>query len=296
MISVVMPLFNAEDTIVRAIRSVLAIKMVGELIVVDDGSKDSSVETVVKLKAEDDRLKFFTHENNQNKGAAASRNVGIQKAKFDFVAFLDADDWYLPNRFDNVYEYLISQSDVDGLYGVSKEVFASEKSKDLFFRSRNQIITKIGRDISSKDLFFAIFHGVDGEFHISTLTIRKVVLEDIGCFNEKIRNVEDTELFFRFTLKYKLISNGIDFPISERLVHENNSIHDFDSIRIQSNLMYKELFVWSLSNELKFEIKNLFFNRIDSLWSSHFIKLIKDFRFWAFLLKKILCNLKSGVK
>jgi glycosyltransferase involved in cell wall biosynthesis len=293
MISVVMPLFNAADTVERSVRSVMAIQIVGELIVIDDGSQDGSIEIILNLKTSENRIKLFTHENNQNKGAAASRNLGIEKATFDYIAFLDADDWYLPNRFDNTVEYLTNYLEIDGLYGVSKEVFASEKAKELFFRSRNQIITKLNREISSKDLFYALFYGVDGEFHISTLTIRKDVLKEIGLFNEKIRNVEDTELFFRLTLKYSLVCNGIDIPISERLVHENNSIHDFDSIRIQSDIMYAELFFWSLNNEIKFEVQNLFFNRIDVIRPKLIMKLIKDFNFWTFMLKKIICNLKS---
>ena len=92
LVSVIIPAYNAESFIVEAIDSVLAQSYRNiELIIVNDGSTDS---TPILCKSYKEKLKLFSQ---PNQGVSAARNLGLQKAKGDFIAFLDADDSYLPN-------------------------------------------------------------------------------------------------------------------------------------------------------------------------------------------------------
>lgn len=102
-ISVIIPAYNREDSIVRAVNSLLAqtISLPYEVIVVDDGSKDRTVERVEAIQHDAVRLVKQT-----NKGAAAAREAGVKAAKGTFVAFLDSDDVATPIYLEVMYNKL----------------------------------------------------------------------------------------------------------------------------------------------------------------------------------------------
>lgn len=97
-VSVIMAVYNAQDTVVRAVRSVLDQTYADlELLLVDDASSDGSVEIVREHLAEhggDERVRYLEH--SVNRRAAAARNTGVAAARGDFVAFVDSDDELLP--------------------------------------------------------------------------------------------------------------------------------------------------------------------------------------------------------
>ncbi len=90
-VSVIIPAYNCQSTLKKAIDSVLMQKVPLELIVVDDCSKEDLV-PVMKEYQKDDRVIYI--KNEQNMGVAASRNRGISLAKGEYIAFLDSDDWW----------------------------------------------------------------------------------------------------------------------------------------------------------------------------------------------------------
>lgn len=90
-VSVVMPAYNAGSYIAQAIESVLSQEVPLELLVIDDCSSDNTVD-IVKQYTEDERVVLIC--NQQNQGAAESRNIGIRRARGKYLAFLDADDWW----------------------------------------------------------------------------------------------------------------------------------------------------------------------------------------------------------
>src|SRR4028118_518511 len=95
-ISVIIPAYNAERTIRETIESVQQQTFLDlELIVINDGSKDRTVELVQSIK--DDRLKIFSYENG---GVCVARNRGIDHANGEFIAFLDADDLWTPDKLE----------------------------------------------------------------------------------------------------------------------------------------------------------------------------------------------------
>lgn len=92
-VSVIIPVYNCEQYVDNAIKSVLAEEGIDlEVICVDDGSIDSSVDIIDKLKQSDNRIRLLRQEN---KGSGSARNYGIAEAKGEYIAFLDADDYYI---------------------------------------------------------------------------------------------------------------------------------------------------------------------------------------------------------
>lgn len=106
MISVIIPSYNREDTIKRAVESVL--KQSGEydleLIIVDDCSSDGTVETIKSLMNKDKRIKLIKLE--KNKGANFARNVGIEHSSGNIIAFQDSDDEWLEGKLEEQMEFI----------------------------------------------------------------------------------------------------------------------------------------------------------------------------------------------
>lgn len=99
LVSVIMPVYNAEPWLRRAVDSVLQQSHRQlELIAVDDGSQDSSALILEAFAAADGRVRV--HRQPVNGGVAAARNIGIAMARGDYIAFLDADDWWLPAKLE----------------------------------------------------------------------------------------------------------------------------------------------------------------------------------------------------
>ena len=91
LVSVIMPVYNGEKYIGKAIESVLAQKISTELLVIDDCSTDGTELAVMKFM-DSGNIRYIR--NNENLGAAGSRNRGVKEARGKYVAFLDADDWW----------------------------------------------------------------------------------------------------------------------------------------------------------------------------------------------------------
>ena len=105
LVSVVMPVYNAADTVTESVQSVQAQTWSDwELVVVDDGSKDSSVEILTDLSEKDPRIRLFRQEHNS--GVAAARNRGIQEANGQYIAFLDSDDLWRPEKLEKQIAFM----------------------------------------------------------------------------------------------------------------------------------------------------------------------------------------------
>ena len=112
LVSVMMPAYNAEAYIGAAIESVLAQSYRRwELVIVDDGSTDSTSETVFKYA--DSRIRYIRQDNH---GEASARNTALRNVQGEFLAFLDADDLFLAHHLESTAGYLSSHAQVDGVY------------------------------------------------------------------------------------------------------------------------------------------------------------------------------------
>ncbi len=111
--------FNGENFLEEAIRSVLAQTYANwELLLVDDGSKDSSTETAQRYaRAHPDRIRYLEHSNHENRGKSASRNLGLCNSRGKYIAFLDHDDIWLPNKLEDQVALLEAHPEAGMMYG-----------------------------------------------------------------------------------------------------------------------------------------------------------------------------------
>jgi len=112
LVSIMMPAYNAETFVGQAVESVIAQSYnQWELLVVNDGSTDRTVEIVSQYP--DSRIKLI---HQVNGGEASARNTALRNAQGEFLAFLDADDLYLPNHLEDAVGYLLQHKQMDGVY------------------------------------------------------------------------------------------------------------------------------------------------------------------------------------
>jgi len=186
-ISVVVPVYNNEATIRESIESALAQSFSNfELLVIDDGSCDSSINIISSIK--DPRIKIFSF---PNKGIAASLNRGINKANGDYIAFLDADDLWDSDKLRKQLD-AIKRSD-NYCLAYSWVVYIDERGQFLY--PGNQMI--LNGNVY-KELLFSNFLETE-----SNPLINKQSIIEVGCFDEAINGAQDWDLFIRLASKYQ---------------------------------------------------------------------------------------------
>ena len=174
-ISVIIPAFNVEKYLEKAVKSVVDFPEVRELIIIDDGSHDSTLNLCLKLKEENPKIKIFQHPERKNKGVSASRNLGINMATGDFIAFLDADDFYLPNRFEAEKIIFHEKPIVDGIYGAISAHFITQLGKKRFSQAKMRELTTISGSPPPEELLYVLLGDSQeyrGHFSLDALTVR----------------------------------------------------------------------------------------------------------------------------
>jgi len=270
-ISVIIPVYNAAAFIEKAVLSALYHKEVKEVVLVNDGSTDDSLAVIQKLQRSDERIKIYHHENNDNKGRSASRNLALRKATQPFIAFLDADDFFLENRFENDVKMFEINPSIDGVYNAIGVYFyrnATEQEK------KELNLTTVTENILPENLYEELLSSKKGYFSIDGLVVKKQVFDRIGYFNEELLVAEDTELILKMALRAKLVTGILDKPVCLRGVHNDNSFSNDNLYKVYRIKMYDSLIRWIVKEKIEIKkilpvLKLLFYYRlkyIDSLW------------------------------
>ncbi|MDO7172731.1 glycosyltransferase family 2 protein [Mariniflexile sp. AS56] len=277
-VSVVIPVYNCEQFIEKAITSVLDQPEVHEIVVVNDGSVDKTAQILEKLQAQYPIIKVYSHSNYSNKGRSASRNLGIENVTMDYIAFLDADDFYLPERFKNDQSIFLNNSECDGIYNAVG--FHFYRNSTIAEQEKYKLYT-VTQEIKPEQLFESLLYGKHGHFHINGLTVKKSVFEATGYFNEALVVAEDTDIFWKLALKCRLHTGVIDRPLAIRGVHEDNVFENVDLYRKYTIKMYQSMVIWSSENQVPSY-------RVDDLLKWVWIlkhkeqnKLYTDIGYWA---------------
>ncbi|MGE5472597.1 MAG: glycosyltransferase family 2 protein [Ignavibacteriales bacterium] len=218
LFSVVIPLYNKEPHIQRTINSVLAQKIQDfEIIVVDDGSTDNSVEVIKRFKEQ--RIRLI---KQKNAGVSAARNRGIKETKADLIAFLDADDEWTPSFLETVLR-LREKYPEAGAYVTAYEK-CDVKGKRLR-PSYKKIPPAPWEGLLSN--YFLIASLQEMPISTSAICIPKSVLTEFGGFQEGLLVWEDSELWGKIALKYKIAFS-----------HEMGSIYHIGAINRSSHKKY----------------------------------------------------------
>lgn len=231
-VSVVMPVFNAAGTIRAAVESATAIKAVMEVVVVEDGSSDNSLAVCRDLERAFDKVRLLRHADGKNHGCGASCNVGIRNSRATYIAFLDADDLYLPHRFDRAQEILMSKGDIDGVYDAVGLQFSDAESRTRWESdhpcpddSEKGMVTLRGCP-SPEELFFKMAPLGRGFFCTAGIVVRRTVLERVGLFDLRLQQAMDTNLWMRIAATNRLMPGCVDEPVAVYNIHGGNMIRD----------------------------------------------------------------------
>ncbi len=215
MISVVIPLYNKELQIAQTLQSVLNQSFQDfEIVVVDDGSNDSSAEAVRSVH--DPRIRLIEQSNS---GVSAARNRGIAEAKYDLVAFLDADDLWKPTYLQTQYELVQKYPQCD--------VFACNyEFQDAQGNVTPTIIRKLPFDGEDGILsnYFEIACCSHPPLWTSAVIVRKHAIQQIGGFPVGIKIGEDlltwAKLAVNFQIAYSTLPQSI-YIVDQKLFNND---------------------------------------------------------------------------
>ncbi len=192
LVSVVVPAYNAEKYLDEAIRSVLSQTYSNwELIIVDDGSTDGTAALVKKYAAQDTRIAYF-YQTNQR--MASARNAGIKQARGKYIAFLDADNLFLPKKLEVQVAHLEANLGV----GVS-----CAKILHFYGREPNVLYENKNESPLAEDQFRDLLHR--NSINVLSVLIRKECFEKYGAFKENWRACDEQYVWIN------LAANGVKF-------------------------------------------------------------------------------------
>jgi glycosyltransferase involved in cell wall biosynthesis len=304
-VSVIVPVYNAEKYLEKAVNSAVELSEVYEVLLIDDASPDKSGELCDVLAQRFKKVKVLRHPNNENKGAGASRNLGLKTASCPYIAFLDADDYFLPNRFKVAKVIFENDLTVDGVYEAVGAVFYSENAKMKFAKWKGILPENLdsylerveNRHLNSDDLLLSLLTSNTGRFCTDGIVFKKKLLEKTGMFNTSLRLHQDTDLWLRMAYCGKLISGAYEEPIAIRGVHEENRIHGVAlSTRAQ---LYKSVYNWFLHKPVKPQVFRLIFKQyINHLyqWSNIKNSLLRKSLKLGLMVKEVCKNPVSAIR
>lgn len=199
LVSVIMIFLNAERFIEEAIESVLAqTYQHWELLLVDDGSSDSST-TIAKAYVArfPERMRYLEHPGHVNCGMSAARNLGIQHARGAYVAFLDADDAYLPEKLERQVKLFAEHPDVGMVCGPTLYWYSWTGNLEDQGRDRPRSLgVPLDTTFRPPTLFNQLVHNIARTPATCSVLVRRATIDKIGGFDERFRGMFEDQVFF----------------------------------------------------------------------------------------------------
>ncbi|MBD3279052.1 MAG: glycosyltransferase, partial [Candidatus Aegiribacteria sp.] len=260
-VSVIIPVYNADRFVGRAVESAIVQRQTGEVILVEDGSSDGSLEVCRQLASEHEEVFLYSHSDNSNHGAGASRNLGIQKSEEPIIAFLDADDYYLKDRFTEAERILETDSRIDGVYEAIGVHCQDARAKRVWSEKGDGDLTTMKERIPPEDLLSALVHYSSGNFHLDGLVIRKRCLWSSNIFYDELKVHQDTAMIIQLAYYATIVPGRLKEPVAMRRVHDYNRYTAIGNICKTRMQMWNVLLKWSLEEDLsKTMISKIFRN------------------------------------
>jgi glycosyltransferase involved in cell wall biosynthesis len=180
-VSIVVPAYNAAGTIGETLESILAQShRHWEAVVVDDGSADATGEAVGRFAERDARVRLVTQ---SNAGEAGARNTGVAQARFDWLLFLDADDWISPRHLERMTAELHAHPELDAVHCGYARVTPDGKHLEEPYRP------------PTGDLFPTLARR--SAFPVHACVVRRALVDEVGRFDTSLRTCADWDLWQR---------------------------------------------------------------------------------------------------
>lgn len=285
MVSVIIPVYNAAPFVRKAVESAISLAEVTEVILIEDNSPDDSLAVCQALAREYAKVKLLRHPDGGNHGAGASRNLGIRNARGQYIAFLDADDWYLPNRFQTCLPILESRSDVDGVFEAGGVEFEDEAQRQNWITAGKPMINPVLKGVLPDDLLDALLQGL--ALQTNGFTVRRALFGKTGLFDEHLRLSQDTAMWWKMALIAKLLAGNLTDPVAMRLIHSaNRSTDNFrDQITAAQREAWRTLWRWCKKEQIPFGRRRLVLERLIGGEIKQLLRYQDQFRFIERILR-----------
>ena len=250
-VSVIIPMYNASRSIVSTLESVRNQTYRDfEIIIINDGSEDLSGQIESDYIADNSHLNIVLL-NQENKGVSAARNMGLRTAKGDWIALLDSDDEWLPNKIERQIEIVNKHLEVDFL--------GTNRNGDVF---KNFFFKKIGSltRMYPKDLLYKMF------FITPTVMFKRSILKEVNSFDETQSFCEDGNFFIKICQKKSC------FLLNESLVVTGGGKAHFGESGLSSNM-------WQMQQGELLNIKYAFKSGIVNIVEFGFIYAFSMFKY-----------------
>ena len=216
-LSVIIPAYNAESTLYRAVHSIIKDEDI-EIIIVENGSTDNTFELSKSMSKNDSRIKVI----QSDKGVSCARNTGIKKSKGDWILFLDADDYFTDDAFIRISKYYNTDDDmvVFGHNNGDREVKVSDEDRTI---ENGDIEDARVTMIENPTRFMTAF---------SKLFKRDIIINNKLLFDMEMTISEDSD----FVLRYLLLCNKISLSkecIYNYSIDNESTMRSYDKNRIK---------------------------------------------------------------
>lgn len=203
MISIVIPLYNKQESFPRTIESVISQTFTQwELIIVNDGSSDHSGELAREICKRDKRIRLI---EQKNAGISVARNNGIAAAKNDLIAFLDADDCWCPDNLMSLVSLVELYPKYSWFSTFAKNVCSDEDRNKLLCENKFMKVDEIKANSIIVDFFQHTLCNPDNLIHSSSVMIHRTAINKAGGFPAGVAIQEDGDFFFRLAMKEKVV-------------------------------------------------------------------------------------------
>ena len=300
-ISVIIPVYNVEEYLEQCLDSVINQPLEDiEVICINDGSTDNSLEILEEYAKKDYRIKII---NKKNEGIGVARNIGIDHAKGKYIIFLDSDDWLKNNAFKNLYDIII----LDNIDILIFKILPYDENSDKFFKRDDYEL--LGLENLFKEDFVTYKDIKEDIFNISVVAYNKIYKKSfLDKHNLKFPErliFEDNPFFFDAIINAKKIKFNNEYYLYRRF--RDNSVislvdeSHFDIIPI-SNMIIEVFKDNNLFEMFKFELFNKKimlimseYESTDYIYKKKFFNLIKnDFLRFNLSFEDFIDNFKES--
>ena len=218
-ISIITASYNYQDYIRETIESVMAQTYQNwEMIIVDDGSKDNSVEVIKDYCNRDSRIKLFQHEGGVNKGLCKTVQLGIEKAQSEWLVFLESDDLITPDYLEEKVKVIRENPDIEFIFNDIETFGERADVYDEYFDMQKKVIKKLG---NPADYFYAL-----GKNNFvptfSVVMIKKAIMQEIEFSTKGGQPQLDWYLWRQVALNHKFYY--IDKKLTKWRLHNTSYI------------------------------------------------------------------------
>jgi glycosyltransferase involved in cell wall biosynthesis len=264
-VSVIIPTYNRASFISGTVQSILDQEYHNlEILIVDDGSTDSTKEIVNSLQQKYSNILYY--ENSRVNGPSGARNTGLLRASGDYLAFLDSDDKWLEGHLSLAVQTLEENQNIDVLFGDFKIYNHSGNRYICNFFDQKKVIHLLKKEFINSQMVLLkdnIFIGLIQEnfFHLGSTVIRKVSLGDI-LFDENVKFAEDRDFAIKLYKEKKAIFSCRLKPAFIMYEHDSNLTRqgdlstDQELFTAHQYLFCKYLKKYELTDDEVFLLKN----------------------------------------